>query len=246
MTTGTETTINAGEKYRKAQALIVEHLDLNSQDVDASKRFGLWKRKLEIYLQTLEANEDEKFNILINRIGLGSYEYIDATTTYKEAMEKLERVYSKKINRIYARWKLANGKQGEGESMDAFANRLMILAKDCDYATVTAVENKKEAVLQSFVSGLEDPYIRQRILEKDVVDLEGALGLAEILKRAKTDASCYELEENQSTVAAVSRLESKREAISEDAVDGGTSIDQVAAVSKTFKSNYTRIVKCQN
>ena len=37
MTTGTETTINAGEKYRKAQALIVEHLDLNSQDVDASK-----------------------------------------------------------------------------------------------------------------------------------------------------------------------------------------------------------------
>ena len=96
MTTGTETTQNAGEKYRKAQALIVEHLDLNSQDVDASKRFGLWKRKLEIYLQTLEANEDEKFNILINRIGLGSYEYIDATTTYKEAMEKLERVYSKK------------------------------------------------------------------------------------------------------------------------------------------------------
>ena len=81
----------------------MEHLDLNSQDVDASKRFNLWKRKLEIYLQTLEANEDEKFNILINRIGLGSYEYIDATTTYKEAMEKLERVYSKKINRIYAR-----------------------------------------------------------------------------------------------------------------------------------------------
>ena len=32
----------------------------------------------------------------------------------------------------------------------------------------------------------------------------------------------------------------------EDAVDGGTSIDQVAAVSKMFKSNYTRIVKCQN
>ena len=70
MTTGTETTINAGEKYRKAQALIVEHLDLNPQDVDASKRFNLWKRKLEIYLQTLEANEDEKFNILINRLGL--------------------------------------------------------------------------------------------------------------------------------------------------------------------------------
>ena len=57
---------------------------------------------------------------------------------------------------------------------------------------------------------------------------------------------CYELEKNQSTVAAVSRLDSKSEVIPEDAVDGGTSIDQVTAVSKTFKSNYTRIVKCQN
>ena len=72
----------------------MEHIDLNPQDVDALKKFNLWKRKLEIYLQTLEANEDEKFNILINRLGLGSYEYIDATTTYKEAIDKLESVYS--------------------------------------------------------------------------------------------------------------------------------------------------------
>ena len=50
--------------------------------------------------------------------------------------------------------------------MDAFANRLMILAKDGDYTNVTVVEYEKKAVLQSFVSGLEDPYIRQRILEK--------------------------------------------------------------------------------
>ena len=246
MATETETTQNAGDKYRKAQALVVEHLDLNPQDVDASKRFNLWKRKLEIYLRTLEANEDEKFDILINRLGLSGYEYIDATTTYNEAVEKLEKVYSKKINKIYARWKLANEKQREGESMDAFANRLMILAKDCDYANVTAVEYKKEAVLQSFVSGLEDPYIRQRILEKEVVDLEGALESAEILKRAKTDAGCYDVEKNQSTIAVVSKLDSKGEVIPEGDVDGGTSIDQVAAVSKTFRSDYTRIVKCQN
>ena len=38
-------------------------------------------------------------------------------------------------------------KQREGESMDSFANSLMILAKDCDYANVTTVEYKKEAVL---------------------------------------------------------------------------------------------------
>ena len=31
----------SGEKYRKAQALIVEHLNLNSQDEDAQKVFNL-------------------------------------------------------------------------------------------------------------------------------------------------------------------------------------------------------------
>ena len=47
----------SGRKYRKAQAVIVEHLNLRPQDEDAQKIFSLWKRKLEIYLQTLEANE---------------------------------------------------------------------------------------------------------------------------------------------------------------------------------------------
>ena len=69
--------------------------------------------------------------------------------------------------------------------MDAFANRLMIFAKECEYTDVTAVEYKKEAVLQSFVSGLEDSNVRQRILEKDVVNLQNALESAEILKLAK-------------------------------------------------------------
>ena len=64
--------------------------------------------------------------------------------------------------------------------MDNFVNRLMILAKDCSFEDVTAIEYKKESVLQSFISGLEDPFIRQRILEKDV-NLEGAMETAEIL-----------------------------------------------------------------
>ena len=35
----------SGEKFRKAQALIVEILNLNPQDEDATKVFKLWKRK---------------------------------------------------------------------------------------------------------------------------------------------------------------------------------------------------------
>ena len=40
----------SGEKFRKAQALVVEILNLNPQDEDATKVFKLWKRKLDNYL----------------------------------------------------------------------------------------------------------------------------------------------------------------------------------------------------
>ena len=160
------------------------------------------ERKFIIYTKTLGANEAEKFDILINRLDFTPYEYVDKTTSYKEAMDKLEKIYDKKINTIYARWKLANEKQLEDESMDAFVLRLMVLAKDCDFKDVTAVEHKNESVLQSFVSGLEDNYIRQRILENDVVTLEDALKCADILKRAKVNAGKYESSETfKSTVA---------------------------------------------
>ena len=43
--------------------------------------------------------------------------------------------------------------------MDSFQLRLMIIAKDFGFSNVTAVEYKNEAVLKSFVSGLEDSYV---------------------------------------------------------------------------------------
>ena len=137
-------TQKSSDKFRRAETLIVDHLNLNPQDEDAPKIFTLWKRKLELYLQTLEANNEEKFNILTNQLGFNAYEYIDTATTYTEATTKLERIYSKTVNKIYARWKLTQEKQREGESMDTFVNRLMILEKDCNFADVTAIEYKKE------------------------------------------------------------------------------------------------------
>ena len=90
----------SGEKFRKAQALVVEILNLNPQDEDATKVFKLWKRKLDIYLQTLEANNEEKFNILINRLGLNTYEYVDSASNYEEAIEKSEKNTAKKSTRF--------------------------------------------------------------------------------------------------------------------------------------------------
>ena len=75
------------DKFRIAQTLVVEHLNLNPQDEVATKIFNLWKKSWNIYLQMLEANNEEKFNILINRLGLNAYEYVDSANTYTEAIE---------------------------------------------------------------------------------------------------------------------------------------------------------------
>ena len=47
-------------------------------------------------MQTPEANNEEKFKILINTLGLNSYEYVDSAKNYTDAIEKLEKVYNKK------------------------------------------------------------------------------------------------------------------------------------------------------
>ena len=121
----------------------------------------------------------------------------------------------------------------------------MILAKDCSFEDVTAMEYEKDSVLQSFIAGLEDPYIRLRILEKDV-NLEGALEAAEILKRAKTDANPYEREKNEATVAVANRIESKCDLDPETTVDNGAHVDHIAAVSRTSKENNTKLEKRRN
>ena len=79
------TTSDSGndDKYKKAAPLNVEKLNLQPSVPDAAKIFKLWKLKFEIYTRALEATEDEKFSLLIKRMDLPAYEFID-TITYAE------------------------------------------------------------------------------------------------------------------------------------------------------------------
>ena len=123
MTRTTTPDTGTDDKYERAAPVNVEKLNLQPNNPDAAKIFKLWKLKFEIYTKALEASEDDKFNLLINRMDLSAYELVHTATTYIEAMDKLEKVYDKKINKIYARWKLSNEKQQEGESIDSFQLR---------------------------------------------------------------------------------------------------------------------------
>ena len=68
------------DKYKRAVPLNVEKLNLQPNNPYAAKILKLWKLKFGIYTKALEASEDDKFNLLINRIDLSAYEFIDTAT----------------------------------------------------------------------------------------------------------------------------------------------------------------------
>ena len=65
------------EKFKRAQTLQVDKLNLGPLNPQAAKIYSLWRRKFTIYTEALEANKEDKFNILINRLDYNHYEYID-------------------------------------------------------------------------------------------------------------------------------------------------------------------------
>ena len=62
------------------------------------------------------------------------------------------------------------------------------LAKECTFAAVTAEEYHAELTRDAFINSISSPFIRQRILEKDELNLVQAVELADGLYRAQKQA----------------------------------------------------------
>ena len=76
--------------------------------------------------------------------------------------------------------------QQPGESVTEYAQTLKALAKECTFAAVTAEEYRAELTRDAFINGLSSTFIRQRILEKDELNLVQAVELADGLDRRET------------------------------------------------------------
>ena len=86
-------------------------------------------------------------------------------------MSTLESHYVKPANEVFARHRLATRHQQTGETLDEYLSALKVLAKDCNFKTVTAKEHCDESIRDAFISGLLSPAIRQRLLENKTLDL---------------------------------------------------------------------------
>ena len=115
------------------KALSVDRFNVNPNDSNAAKGYDFWFKRFAIYVTSIKANDAEKLQILINKLNADTYEYIDSLTTYDDAVAKLDATFKKKPNILYARYQLNTKNQNSGATIDAYALRLSVLAKSCNF-----------------------------------------------------------------------------------------------------------------
>ncbi|CAH0729642.1 unnamed protein product, partial [Brenthis ino] len=124
------------------------------------------------------ADDALKYKLLVNHISPSIFNFIQACTTYVDAMTTLSTTYEKQKNIILARHRLATRKQQPGETLAEYSRSLAILARECHFKAVTANEHQNETVRSTFIAGILCQKIRERLLEKSTMSLEETLNLA--------------------------------------------------------------------
>ena len=198
------------EKHFKPENVFSK--DPNSQNAD--REFTHWRVIFEKYLSKIKVHENEeldKLGLLFNNVSAEVFGYISSETSYEGAMEILKNIYIRPKNTVFARFCLKDRKQGATESMDEYLRQLQILAKDCDYKSVSAQLYEEESIRDAFISGIRATEIRQRLLEEtDTLDktFEKARSLEQALKNNERYSSIHD--SNNSIVnSLVSNQESK-------------------------------------
>ena len=95
-------------------------LDLDPSSPTAAKEFRHWKIILTNYLEDYKEKVPNKYRSLLSCVSSTVFEYIQECETFEAAIEKLEKIYVKTPNEIFARHLLATRKQKPGESLDDF------------------------------------------------------------------------------------------------------------------------------
>ena len=167
------------EKLLKPGQLVI---DPNSPT--AGRDWKHWIRRFDGYvsqftgLMTEGEAEKYKLSVLVNYAVSDVYDYFDHCTTYSEAEAVLNELFVKEPYEIFARYELLTTKQKVNQSLADFGCTLNKLAKDCNFASVTAAEHKDAMVRDAFIAGISSPAIRQRLLEHQKLSYREAYRLA--------------------------------------------------------------------
>ena len=168
-----------------------KELSVQPEAPDAQRSFAYWLRTVEDFISTLaEFRKDgdpeiNKKRIIVSCLSPEIYPYVEDADTYENVVEILKSAYIKKKNNVYARHLLVSRRQAANETISEFLQALKSLAKDCTFADVKAAEYRDELTRDSFINNLSSSSIRQRLLEKNDINLTQAYELADSLDRAQ-------------------------------------------------------------
>ena len=124
-------------------------LDLNASSPSASREWRHWFKTFENYIEVLDASlaeerRTDRLEALVNSISHQVFEYIEDSATYDAAIAKLQNLYTKAPNEVFARHLLATAKQQSGQTLDEFLLSLQKLARDCNFRAVSGDQYEKE------------------------------------------------------------------------------------------------------
>ena len=177
----------------------------------AAKEWIHWLKTFTNFIQAVEKTTPtvDKLVLLTNYVAPRVYDYISDCGTYNKAVEVLTSLYVKPKNEIFARHLLATRRQSSGESLDQFLQALKLLAKDCQFKSVTAEEACDSYVQDAFTNGLAFGAIRQQLLENVTLNLKTAYEQARTLEMAQKHSASYVTAEpiTNAAVPSVSQVE---------------------------------------
>ena len=195
---------------------------VDPQSSDARKQWSHWFRSFGCYVQNYENISDEdKLSLLVNRVDALVYEIISEENTYDNAICKLQDVYVKSPNSIFARYLLRSCKQQASQTVDEYFQKLNSLSTDCNFTAVAAAVHEDEAIRDTFISGLASSEIRRLLVEESNLTLQATFDKARSLEIAhknaelfNLNASCEQAHQVASVIKEANLEESTLEAIS--------------------------------
>ena len=126
--------------FNKPKAWKPKCLDIEPSSPTAARDHHHWWTILLNYIEDFHDKIPNKYRAILSCITSRVFEYIEGYTDFKVAIEKLDAIFIKMPNEVFARHLLAMRRLKLGESLDEFFRGLEKLKKNCNFRDHTAEE----------------------------------------------------------------------------------------------------------
>ena len=97
-----------------------ERLDTDPNSGTAAKEWLHWRRTFENFMAVLPHEDLDKLALLSNFVSPSIFQHIEDCTDYETSIERLQTLFIKPKNGIFARHLLATRKQAPTEKLDEY------------------------------------------------------------------------------------------------------------------------------